>query len=182
MGRPKLLLPWGATTVIGHLIQQWSEAGAAQTAVVRASDPDLPGLSQMNVGSIVNPAPERGMFSSITCAAHWDQWKPGITHWVISLGDQPHLRGETLERLVAAAGGERRAIWQPARRGRRRHPVVLPRSAFQRLRVSQAPDLKAFLEASPEPRRSLELDDEGLDVDMDTPADYERALKIAGLG
>ena len=34
MGRPKLLLPWGDTTVIGHLIRQWRELGAAQIAVV----------------------------------------------------------------------------------------------------------------------------------------------------
>ena len=30
MGRPKLLLPWRGTTVIGHIIYQWRELGAAQ--------------------------------------------------------------------------------------------------------------------------------------------------------
>ena len=28
MGRPKLLLPWGETSVLGHLIKQWQALGA----------------------------------------------------------------------------------------------------------------------------------------------------------
>ena len=31
MGRPKLLLPWGDTSVIGHLIRQWQALGAAKS-------------------------------------------------------------------------------------------------------------------------------------------------------
>ncbi|HRY59690.1 MAG: NTP transferase domain-containing protein [Verrucomicrobia bacterium] len=29
MGKPKLLLPWGDTSVLGHLIRQWQSLGAA---------------------------------------------------------------------------------------------------------------------------------------------------------
>ena len=36
MGRPKLLLPWGETSVLGHLIKQWQALGARQIAVVCA--------------------------------------------------------------------------------------------------------------------------------------------------
>jgi len=38
MGKPKLLLPWRDTTVIGHLISQWQELGAAQIAVVQRAN------------------------------------------------------------------------------------------------------------------------------------------------
>ena len=27
MGKPKLVLPWGKTSVLGHLIEQWKQAG-----------------------------------------------------------------------------------------------------------------------------------------------------------
>jgi molybdenum cofactor cytidylyltransferase len=177
MGQPKLLLPWGPTTVLGHLICQWTDAGATQIAVVRASDDNpLP-----NVEHIINPAPERGMFSSIQCTADWRGWNAQLTHWIIALGDQPHLKTETLRQLVESAKSDRSAIYQPARAGRPRHPVVLPKSAFARLRSSTASDLKQFLESSSEPRRTVEIDDPGLDLDIDTPADYERAKQIAGL-
>src|ERR1700683_1846618 len=36
MGRPKLCLPWGRTTVLGHILDQWREAGAEKIVVVHA--------------------------------------------------------------------------------------------------------------------------------------------------
>src|SRR6266705_747393 len=38
MGQPKMLLPWGKTSVLGHLILQWRNAGAEQIAVVLAPE------------------------------------------------------------------------------------------------------------------------------------------------
>jgi len=185
MGRPKLLLPWGTTTVLGHLIRQWTGAGATQIALVRAAEDEALDKERIraeaSTDSIINPAPERGMFSSIQCAAQSSAWKAVVTHWVIALGDQPHLRPDTLKRLIATVQKEPRAVWQPARNGRPRHPVVLPKSAFERLRTFGASDLKEFLNSAPETRRTVEVNDEGLDLDIDTPEDYERAKRIAGL-
>src|SRR5271169_6647644 len=76
MGRPKLLLPWKDTTIVGHLIRQWRGLGARQIAVVhRPGDAPLAAeLDRLDFPAkdrIVNPQPERGMFSSIVCAAEW---------------------------------------------------------------------------------------------------------------
>src|SRR2546422_6571233 len=80
MGRAKMLLPWGKTTVLGHLIVQWQDVGARQIAVVVASadkalEAELMRLRFPESDRIRNPAPERGMFSSIQCAALWGGWK-----------------------------------------------------------------------------------------------------------
>src|SRR5436305_8040524 len=93
MGRPKLLLPWRGTSVIGHLIAQWKKAGAEQIAVVTAAGgegvhQELDRLEFPNELRILNPTPETGMFGSIQCAACWAGWKEGLSHWVIVLGDQ----------------------------------------------------------------------------------------------
>ena len=37
MGKPKLLLPWGGTSVLGHLIGQWKVLRAGQIAAVFAA-------------------------------------------------------------------------------------------------------------------------------------------------
>ena len=37
MGRPKLLLPWGATSVLGHQIQTWRSLSVGQIATVVAT-------------------------------------------------------------------------------------------------------------------------------------------------
>src|SRR4029077_11529899 len=94
---------------------------------------------------IVNPQPERGMFSSILCAANWDGWKDGLTAWAIVLGDQPHLRPETLRALLAFHREHADAICQPVYDGHSRHPVLLPCRAFDELKDSRAKTLKEFL-------------------------------------
>ena len=134
MGRPKLLLPWGGTSVLGHLIEQWQALGAKQIAVVcapgdQAIQAELDRLGFAEPNRIGNPAPERGMFSSIQCAAQWPGWQAALTHWAIVLGDQPHLQPQTLRRVLDFSAAQPAKVCQPARRGHGRHPVLLPKAA-----------------------------------------------------
>ena len=183
MGRPKLLLPWRGTSVLGSLLKQWRRVGAAQIAVVTATgdaaiEQELDRLGFAEDGRLCNPHPEQGMFSSIRCAAAWSGWERGLTHWLIALGDQPHLRTRTLKELLDLGAAHRERVCQLSRYGRPRHPVLLPRLIFQRLKDSTDRDLKQFL-ASLSPAVVLqESDDPGLDLDIDRPQDYEHALKL----
>ena len=177
MGRPKLLLPWGETTVIGRLLAQWRTLGARQIALVcRGSDRPLAAELQ-RLGfpprhCIVNPAPARGMFSSIVCAANWKGWEDGLTAWVIALGDQPHLRMATLRRLLACYRQHPQAVCQPIFEGHRCHPVVLPREAFLELRRARARTLKEFLQKTTMPHFECPTEDSRLMLDLDFPEDY----------
>ncbi len=182
MGRPKMLLPWGATTVLGHLLAQWQQMGAAQIAVVSSADDQAISAELDRIGfargpRIVNPDPSRGMFSSIQCAARWPGWNPALTHWAVALGDQPHLANDTLRAVAAFSASQFDKICQPARDGRPRHPVFLPRPAFEALAQANHPTLKEFLAAHASEVRLMEVKDPGLDLDLDTPEDYERARR-----
>jgi molybdenum cofactor cytidylyltransferase len=186
MGKAKLLLPWGNTTVLGHLLAQWQALGAAQIAVVCAAGNLDMGkeLDRLNVPAadrIINPDPERGMFSSVQCAAQWRGWRPGLTHWAIVLGDQPHVRRQTLQQVLDFSLGHLAEVCQPARRGHGRHPVLLPEAVFRQVASSTAATLKEFLASAAGQIALCELDDAGLDLDIDRPEDYEQALKSAGI-
>ncbi len=179
MGRPKLLLPWGGSTVIGRLLAQWRALQARQIVLVcRRSDrplaAELRRLGFPPRHCIVNPEPKRGMFSSIVCAAQWPGWDAGLTAWVIVLGDQPHLRMATLRALLAFQRKHPQAICQPAFEGQRCHPVVLPRDAFLELRQSAARTLKEFLEQTAAPHMECSINDCGLPLDLDYPVDYRK--------
>jgi len=183
MGKPKLLLPWGDTSVIGHLIQQWQQAEASQIAVVlaaadKALERELERIGFPAADRIHNPAPERGMFSSIQCAARWPGWKPSLRHWVIALGDQPHLRPETLRALLRLGTAHPESVCQLSRHGRPRHPVLLPAVAFQQLGNSTHANLKEFLKNLSLDFVQEESDDSGLDLDIDHPADYDKAVRL----
>jgi len=183
MGKPKLLLPWGGTSVLGHLLGQWLALGAGQIATVSAAgdqavSAELDRLDFPAVNRVVNPTPARGMFSSVQCAARWAGWNADLTHWTIVLGDQPHLRRETLRALLNFAGAHSIEVSQPSRRGRPRHPVVVPKTIFSELKDSRADTLKEFLQSLPPGPALCEMDDPGLDFDLDTPADYEQAIRL----
>jgi molybdenum cofactor cytidylyltransferase len=184
MGRPKLLLPWDQTTVLGHLLQQWTRLGASQIAIVFATGAkpitdELDRLGFPTTNRIVNPAPENGMFSSIQCAARWPGRHSELTHWVITLGDQPHLRETTLQTLLDFSARNPEKICQPMRATRRKHPVLLARRFFDELKTTSAADLKIFLAQHSQDLTGFESDDAGLDLDMDTPEDYERVRRLA---
>jgi molybdenum cofactor cytidylyltransferase len=184
MGRPKLLLPWRGSTVIGGIISQWRELGAAQMAVVlRPNDDPLNAeLDRLNLppsNRIKNPQPERGMFSSILCAANWHGWRPEISHWVVALGDQPQLKTETLRAVINFSTQNFSAICQPTTGDGGRHPVILPGAAFDELKTTIAPTLKDFLSQSAAPRAQCRVADDGLLLDLDTPEDYRRLAGAA---
>jgi len=178
-----LLLPWRDTTVIGAILRQWRELGAAQITVVhRPNDAPLAAeLDRLGLPAhdrIENPQPERGMFSSIVCAANWPGWRTEISSWAIILGDQPHLNSDTLRQLLAFHSAHAGAICQPEFDGHTRHPVILPRAAFALLKGSRAATLKDFLKQIPVPCVQCAMTDAGLALDMDTPEDYKR-LKVS---
>jgi len=183
MGRPKLLLPWGETSVLGHQIRAWQRLGAGQINVVCAAGDsairaELNRLRFPKARRISNPQPERGMFSSIRCAAQWTGWTAELTHWAISLGDQPHVRQETRRTLLAFSANHATKVCQPRVLGHPRHPVILPKDIFLQLNQTNAPTLKEFLQTIPEDVTHCDIDDLGLKFDIDTPADYERALAL----
>jgi molybdenum cofactor cytidylyltransferase len=182
MGRPKQLLPWGSSTILGHLVKTWTNLGSQQVTVVCqrldvAIQSELDRVELPRKNRIFNPDPARGMFSSILCAAQWPTWDAALTHWALVLGDQPHLTQETLQRLIGAAHSQPDKICQPARNGHARHPVILPKSIFQNIASTRAATLKDFLAAHSSELNLIEMDDPGLDLDVDTHQEYLTALK-----
>ena len=183
MGRPKLLLPWGEATVLGHLLKLGGSLRADQIVVVHASgarelEMALDGLNFPSASRVVNPDPNSDMAQSLRCAARWPGWRADLTHWAIALGDQPHLELATWVAVRSRAAAQPEAICQPVYQGKPKHPVFLPRTEFRRLAESTEGTLKDFLRERAALLSLVALEDPGLNLDLDTPVDYERALKM----
>src|ERR1035441_9496124 len=177
--------PKSSSSAIATQIRSALKGGgsAEHAAVVCATgDPaiqaEMDRLSFPVQGRIINPNPQRGMFSSIQCAAQWPRWQAALTHWAIVLGDQPHLRPQTLRRVLDFSAAQPGRVCQPARRGHGRHPVMLPFAVFQQVAATTAATLKEFLAAEAAQVALCELDDPGLDLDIDLPEDYDKALLL----
>src|SRR5450631_2209352 len=89
MGRPKLCLPWGKTTILGHILHRWREAGAEKIVVVHGPGETPVTLELDRLGippdqRIATLAPERGMMGSVVTAAHLALRDASLTHLVIA--------------------------------------------------------------------------------------------------
>ena len=179
MGRCKLLLPWGERTVLTHLLDQWRSAGAVQIAPVIDPSNELLRKALAHAGFspsdwIENPSPQLGMFSSLQAASRWPGWISTLTHWVISLGDQPHIQISTLRGLLDATRKNPARICQPALHGRAAHPIILPANNFRELAQRDIPNLRAYVRMHEPFRLRVPVKDPGVFENLNTPDDYAR--------
>jgi molybdenum cofactor cytidylyltransferase len=181
MGHPKLSLSWGGTSILGHLLQQWREAGAEKIVVIHPQgekNPVVLELDRLGIAPeerIVTFAPERGMMGSIVTAAQQAIRDSSLTHLVIALGDQPHLQTETLRLVLHAGETAPKKIVRTVFQGKPGHPVALPVNLLAELADTPAATLRDFISLHQERVFDLACADSGVLLDIDTPEDYAHA-------
>jgi molybdenum cofactor cytidylyltransferase len=117
MGRAKLILPWGRSTVAGAVLAALRDAGVHPVVLVVAppgegpQPGELAGAGEAGPAVIVavNPEPGRGMLSSIqvglaALGGAAELARRGETV-LVTPADLPALRAETVRALIAAAAG-----------------------------------------------------------------------------
>jgi CTP:molybdopterin cytidylyltransferase MocA len=178
MGRNKALLPLpDGRRFIDAIVESARAAGVAEVVVVVAAPHDdaIRAAPPPAVVLVDNPAPERGMLSSVQCGlAALSPAALGALVWPV---DTPAVRTQTVRRLLLAAPDR---IVVPTAGGRGGHPLYLPRAVWPKVAaLPTAGDspmtLRDFVRAHAAAVLRLELDDPGVSMDIDTPADYERA-------
>jgi molybdenum cofactor cytidylyltransferase len=139
MGKDKLVLPWGKSTVFEHCLQTLlcSELGEI-VVVLSAMGNDLgnrirrrPAFRKKKVTIVWNPFYKRGMSTSIRKGLqNLDSVSGGI---LIALGDQPSLKSKTVNALIHAFTPGEGKIVVPFYGRRRGNPVLFDRSYLKEL-------------------------------------------------
>ena len=177
MGTQKLLLPFRGSTVIGHIVDQFSGGPVRQTVVVVGADGAavVAALAGRAVTLVENPAPAGDMLSSVRCGL---AALPAECEAVlVALGDQPSIRSDLIARMVEARRDGGRGIVVPADGGRRGHPLLF--SAGYREEILAGYDgvgLRGLLEAHAGEVFELAAGSEAVLADMDRPEDYRREV------
>jgi molybdenum cofactor cytidylyltransferase len=170
-GGGKLIAEVRGEPLLNHTLRCLLDAGAADVVVVAALAVSLESaslLADRRVRIAINPAPDRGMFSSIQTGLA----VLGDAHQVLVLpGDMPFVRVDTVMRVVDAAALIRRPV-TPVYQNRRGHPISLPPEILAVLRsAASSNSLKDALLAAGVERVDLPIDDPGILHDVDVPAD-----------
>jgi molybdenum cofactor cytidylyltransferase len=183
MGQPKLLLPWGPSTLIEHVLGAWRASRVAQTViVVHPDDQSLAELSRHCGALVVQPqAAPSEMKVSVRLGLERierDFHPHASDAWLLAPADMPGISPLTIDRLIGAyqsglGRAEPAQIWAPRSAGRRGHPVLFPwRLAAEVHRLAADEGINALV--ARQAIAYLEDADESVIEDLDTPEDYER--------
>lgn len=181
MGRPKLLLPWGGTTVLGAVVETLRAAEVDPIAVVTARGDEAlrQWVEEREVLAAVNPRPERGMLSSVweglAALGGAEALARRGEPLLVMPSDLPALRPATVRTLLRRLGSSTRLLAVPVYRGRRGHPVVFAAALIpELLRLDLGVGPRQIFHLHPGDILEVDVDDPGCRADLDTPADYRR--------
>lgn len=129
-------------------------------------------LEQLGLQVIVNDQSEQGMGSSIACAVRASEsLYPDAAGWLILLADMPYIETRTIEQLYKQLeqGAD---LVAPVYRQQRGHPVGFSRNyKNDLLALNQDTGARDILKKYHGSLRLLPLEDEGILIDIDRPAD-----------
>ncbi len=178
MGEAKQLLRLGESTVLGRTIENVRRAAVKEIVLVLGASEEairrrLPASLLQGLKVVVNPLYEQGMASSLR--AGLSALDPQTDAALIVLADQPFVRPETLDQLGRKHRQTQAQIVIPSYQGRRGNPVLLDRSVFADVMALEGDTgCRAIFGSHTERTVKLEVEDEGILLDIDNQGDYER--------
>jgi CTP:molybdopterin cytidylyltransferase MocA len=176
MGRPKPLLPVGDRPSVVRCIEALRHAGVAEVVVVVAKGGvgDAVARAVTHLGATIATNPDAGsdMAGSIRVAlAAADPSASGV---LVALCDHPLVAPGTVSVLRAEHTLHPDAILVPVYEGRKGHPTLFPRAILEE--IAALPTLRDVVRKDPARVREIDVRDEGVVLEMDTPEEYARLL------
>lgn len=176
MGKPKMLLPWGKTTVIGKVISTLTEAGLSDVYVVT-------GGAQAELEKLLDTHPVHLVFN--------DQFMNGemltsvqvglsniereIDAILIVLGDQPQIETLVVQAVIERYRSTAHELVVPSYRMHRGHPWLLGKSYWIEVLGLHPPfTLRDFLNEHNGDIDYVNVDTPSVVQDLDTREDYHR--------
>jgi molybdenum cofactor cytidylyltransferase len=184
IGRPKLALPLGGRTVLGHAVAALRRAGVEHVLVVVGPHvPELIPLAEAAGAHVCRlPAETPDMRATIEQGLRWleERFHPGPDDaWLLAPADHPTLDAAVVRQLgQARAAHPECSIFVPTFEGRRGHPTLIGWKHVAGVRAHPAGQgLNTYLRGHT--AETLEVPVASADVlcDLDTPEDYERLLR-----
>lgn len=174
MGDFKPLLPFDGVTVIERCVANLRAAGASEIVVVTGHRAAELAAQLRDVTLVHNPLyAETQMFDSLRLGLR--ALSADCDTILLTPGDVPLVEPETVRALLAAEAG----FACPVCAGRRGHPVALDgRYRDAVLRYAGDGGLRGAVAALGIPVTEVEVADEGMSRDLDTPADYREVLEL----
>ncbi len=180
MGRSKPLIRLRDLPLLRHVIDRLKESTVNDILVVLGYDSATirQAVSLEGVRVVENPEYADGMSTSIRAGlrAVRDDSEAAL----IVLADQPLVSSKTINRIVDYFRDRKPGILIPVFRGFQGNPVLIARRLFPEMsRITGDIGCRAIFDDHPTDIETIEVDDAGVLIDIDTPEDLERAIRLS---
>ena len=184
MGRPKVALPLGSRgrTVLSCGVAALIEAGVPRIVVVAGAHPEAVrsalGAGDARVTVVGHAGWAEGQLSSMLRGL--EALDDGhLEAALVTLADVPLVLPATVRSLMRAWRASDALLVRPARGDAHGHPALIDRRLFDELRAADLQrGAKPVVRAHAAETLNLPVSDEGAFLDLDVPADYERAQAL----
>jgi len=178
MGRPKLLLPFGDSTIIEEVISQALASSVEKTIVVLGSNIESHRevIKNYPVEIINNEQYKEGMFSSVKCGL---EAVPDTSDAVmVLLGDQPMIQAEEMDQLIESYRDSEKEIALATHGNMRGHPILFGRKFISEIiGYPGKASLRDLLQKHPSEILEIKTGSDRILRDIDTENDYQFELK-----
>lgn len=176
MGQPKLLLPWGAVPLVRHVaeIALCSKLDELIVVTGHRAEHVLAALDGLTLTLVHNAAFLDGQSTSVRAGV--EGIGANAEAIVILLADHPLLQPSTIDALIDVYRAERPLVVAPRYNGQRGNPVLFDRSLFSSLHALTGDQgARPVLLEHIDQIRFVDVADQGVVLDVDTPDAYQHA-------
>ncbi|MBK7455621.1 MAG: nucleotidyltransferase family protein [Anaerolineales bacterium] len=173
MGEPKMLMPWGKSTVLQTVISTFQAASVKDILVVTGgAHQQVEALIGKTVETVFNENYQPGeMLSSIQLGLSVKMREASAA--LICLGDQPQVEERSVRQICNAFLAQKSQIVVPSYQMQRGHPWLVARPLWDELIAMKAPKTpRDFLTKHSRAIHYVVVDTSNILADLDTPEDY----------
>ena len=176
MGEPKLILPWGDTTVIGQVVKTLFRSGIDEILVVTGDTHTqvTQALAGQPVRLVRNPySSEEDMLDTLQLGL--SSIDETVHAALVTLGDQPQIEGRVVQTILSEYRLTQSLLVVPSYQMRRGHPWLIDRQLWPAVLATRTPNtLRDVLSAHKGVIRYAMVETPTIFQDLDTPEDYLR--------
>ncbi|MBA7690123.1 Nicotine blue oxidoreductase [subsurface metagenome] len=179
MGKPKLLLPLGDSTILERAVDNLLNSNLGEVIVVvgyRAREM-IKLITNRPVKITINPLYRQGMSTSILKGLSMITNRTQTI--MLTLADQPFVDSETINRLLEEFLSHNKGIVIPTYQGKRGHPIIFSAKYKEELlRLKGDVGGKDVIKEHFDDILEVAVNSQSITIDIDTTRDYYSHLKL----
>ncbi len=178
MGSPKQLLPWGEKIILQQVIDNAQSSQLDRILVVLGAQADEISrkiITSSKTDMVINLNYKEGMSSSVKCGVKNAAAK--VDAYLLLLGDQPLISAQIINKVIDSYKSGGKGIARPVYKGGHGHPVIFAAKYKKELLSIGEGGAKMVLTNHADDILELPLEEPEILNDIDTPQDYQNAVK-----